>query len=297
MDDWQTPTGVANQALDAAGVDFTLGDIQEGTTKAQKILRAYGQCLRQLLRAAHWNCARKEAPLQLLADGTGNTANVGTQVPGSQFIYEYAYPTDCLKVRYVPWNPLINVSVPSSNIVPDNSGSPLTTSLPNALLGQRPMPARFLVTTDQNYIPDGTALAPVDLPGVGPTGRLVIMTNVQNARCIYTFNAFYPTQWDAHFRAALVAYLAAEIAMPLARDKKFGLVMRDRNMKIAESKILEARISDGNESWANADLNVDWMRARLSGGIGSAGMGWGGPGPGIWWGGFDNVMFGNSAAY
>ena len=60
------PTDVAQQALDAAGIEYTLGNIEDGTRPAQVTLRAYERCLRQLLRAAHWNFARKTVRLTLL---------------------------------------------------------------------------------------------------------------------------------------------------------------------------------------------------------------------------------------
>lgn len=294
-----TPTSIANLAMDAAALDFTLGDIQEGTRPAQIALRAYGDCLRQLLRAAPWNFCRKQAPLLLLADATGQTPNVGTKVPGNQFIYEYALPTDAARIRWIPWNPYLVPAIPANNIVPPDSGAPLTTgSGQPAYLTQRPIPARFLVTSDVNYIPDG---ADNSIEGISPIGRTVVLTNVKCAEAIYTFNATWPSIWDYQFRAAMVAYLASEIVVPLAKDKKFAVQMRDHNIAIATEKIKQARITDGQEGWHSADLSVDWMRARVSGGYGgwgSGGPGWGsGAGGGYLFGGWDAVQFGNSSSY
>lgn len=301
MADQFTPTAIANLALDAASLNFTLGDIQEGTRPAQVCLRAYGDCLRQLLRSANWNCARKQAPLFLLADATGQTPNVGRRVPGSQFTYAYALPTDAAKIRYIPWNPFLLPAVPADNIVPPDSDAPLTTNSGQpAYLQQRPVPARFLVTTDVNNIPEG---AGNDIQGISPIGRTVVLTNVKNADAIYTFNAMWPSIWDYHFRAAMVAYLASEIAVPLAepKDKRFAVAERDRNIAIATEKIKQARISDGQEGWHSSDLSVDWMRVRVSGGYGgwgSGGAGWGnGGGGGYLFGGWDACGFGNGSAY
>ena len=93
---------VANQSLDAMSWPLVLGDIQDGSHEAQVLLRAYSLCRKQLLRAANWSFARKTAPMTLLADASGNTKNVGTRVPNTWFIYEYALPTDCLRPRFVP---------------------------------------------------------------------------------------------------------------------------------------------------------------------------------------------------
>lgn len=294
------PSDIANQALDAAAVEFTIGDLQEGTRPAQVLLRAYGECLRQLLRAAPWDFARRESPLVLLADATGQTPNVGTLVP-SGFLYSYEYPGDCARVRYIPWNPFQNPGVPTGNIVPPNSNQPLMPGLGQPpLVGRRIVPARYLITNDPNYpVPPGTIYWEVQ--GVSPQGRLVILTNVQQARCVYTTMVLYPSVWDHLFRAALVAYLASEIALPLAKDKKFALTIREQQIAIAKQKIMEARIADGNEMTANSDLSVDWMDARSNGAWGRDG-GFGNQGGigtyGCFGGGWaGSISFGNGSAY
>src|SRR4051812_43011774 len=110
------PEDLVNRALDAAGADQVIGNMQQGSREAQIALRHYGPVLRQLLRAANWDMARKQAPLLLLADATGNTANVGTVVP-QPWTYEYAYPTDCVRVRFIPANPnTSSPAVPTGNI-------------------------------------------------------------------------------------------------------------------------------------------------------------------------------------
>ena len=256
------PTDVANQALDAAGIDFTIGDLEEGSRPAQVCLRSYGECLRQLLRGAPWDFARRESPLVLLADATGQTAEVGSMVP-SGFIYEYQYPIDCARVRYIPWTQSQQTpGVPPNNIQPQAPNSPLLTGLGQPpYVGQRIVPARYLITNDTNYPPE-VGQIDWEVQGVSPVGRVVILTNVQNARCVYTTTVLYPSVWDHLFRSAMVAYLASEIAVPLAKDKKFGLQMRASNIAITKSKISEARVADGNEMWASSDIRVDWMMTR-----------------------------------
>lgn len=296
MSDYYSPESVSNEALDAAGVDFVIGQVTEGTRPAQVVLRKYATCLRGLLRGAHWNFARAERPLQLVADASGQAPNVGVLVP-SNFQYSYSLPEDCAKVRYIPgnyWN--ITPPIPVNNITPPDDTAPLTTGMGQpSWVGQRIIPTRFLVTNDVNYIPEG---ASNDQQGVSPIGQTLICSNQQFARCVYTFYASYPNLWDELFRSSMVAYLASEIAVALATDKKFGVAMRDHNIAIAKDKIREARAIAGNETWANSDLSVDWMRARQSGGY-NGGYGWGGAGggPGYLFGGFDSLYFENSSAY
>jgi len=298
MSDYYTPEAVANEALEAAGIDFVIGQLTEGTTTAQKVLRKYRPCLSSMLRGAHWTFCRKESPLQLIADASGQTPNVGTIVP-SNFLYSYALPADCAKVRYIPANLAgINPPIPTDNIVPPDDTAPLTTGNPQpGWVGQRIVPTRFLVTNDTNYIPEG---ASNNIQGVSPIGQTVICSNQQFARCVYTFYATYPNLWDELFRSAMVAFLASEIALTLAADKKFGVAMRDHNIAIAKDKIREARATNANEMWTSSDLQVDWVRARISGGYTAGGYGFGGnfgPGGGYLLGGFDSIYFENSSAY
>lgn len=296
MSDVYTPTMIAQRAIDASGVDFILGDIEEGTDVARKVLRAYWDCLRQLLRTAPWGFARKQTPLVLLADGTGQTPDVGTVVPGSSFIYEYAAPEDMAFLRYIPWWPFLAPAAPTGNIQPSNPSSPVVDNLANPpYYGTRVVPARFLLTSDVNYIPNEISQAPNATPWISPIGRLVILTNVPQAQAIYTYNAIYPNQWDQQFRDAMIAYLASEIALPLSKDKKSGMAMRQHNIAIAKDKISNARVSDGRESWSNADLRVDWIQTRFVGGTNGS----------LWTNGmigdyncaYDNLSFGNSSAY
>lgn len=288
------PTDVAQQALDAAGIEYTLGNIEDGTREAQVILRAYQTCLRQLLRAAHWDMARKTTPLVLLADASGQTANVGTLVP-LPWLYEYAYPVDCVKARYIPWNLATqNPPVPSGNITPSDPTAPIVTGLGQApMVGQRIMPARFLIATDSNNLGPNPGY---DTPGQSPATRTVICTNVQYASLVYTCEQTYPSIWDDLFRAAFVAYLASEVALPLSKDKKMGMAIQDRQINIAKDKIRQARVADGNEGWFSSDIRVDWMDVRRTGGgnyWNNGGMG----APGMLWGGWDSCGFSNGTAY
>lgn len=291
------PEDVINEAIDAAGLDFTIGDAQEGTRPAQVVLRHYWQCLRRLHRSAHWDFARATAPLLLLADATGSTPNVGTVVPLSPFQYEYALPVDSMKVRFIPANYAAqNPGAPSGNIVPANNTLPLTAGQQQGFMGQPTRPARFLLATDQNYpVPPNTDFDAIQ--GVSPAGRTVILTNVQNAQCVYTRLMLYPQNWDPLFRGGLVAYLASFIALPLAKDKKFGLELRNTNIAIAKDAVQQARISDGNEGGpSTSDIAVDWLRRRKAG-YGRHDGAFGATSQGILWGGWDGLSLPDGAVF
>lgn len=242
--------------------------------------------------------ARKQAPLVLLADATGQTANVGTLVP-APWTYEYQYPIDCMKVRFVPWNQQsINAGIPAGNI--QSPPTPLTTGMTQQNAGQRLVPARFLVATDFNY-PEPPGQITWEVQGVSPEGRTVILTNVQNAQVVYTALMRYPSVWDALFRAAFVSYLASEIALPLSRDKKLGMALRNDQIRIAKEKIMQARVTNGNETWSSSDLSVDWMQTRSVGGSWYGGVNGGNYGDngalGVLGYGWDACGFSNSSAF
>lgn len=297
------PTSIANQAIDAAGLRFTVGNIQDGTHASQVCLRWYSECVRQLLRSAHWDFARREADLLLLADATGQTSNVGTDVP-SQFIYAYAYPFNCAKMRFIPRNPLWQPAVPTGNIQPEDPDSPLTTGAGQPpYLSNPQIPSRFLITSTPDYVPSTVQQDPTGAPGIAPTGRTIICSNVKNAKGVFTFEALYPNLWDHKFRQAVVFLLAAYISVPLhavnggKRSDAIGMNMQKLNAGLAMQAIQSARISDGNEGWYSSDISVDWLRIRRNGGgMGNWGA-WDGPGPGYCIGGWDSVMIPGGSAF
>lgn len=285
------PADIFNQVLDCLGWDMTIGDPEEGSREAQIILRAYRNCLQQLFRGAHWNFSRRQIPLTLLADATGQTPLVGTIV-AAPWLYSYQLPNDCAKARFVPWNPQgLAAPIPAGNIQ-----RPVQPNLPQTFAGQRIYPARFLVATDYNYIaPQGSITWEVQ--GVTPVSRTVILTNVQNANLVYTALMLFPSSWDPLFRAAMVAYLASETALPIwtQKDRKFGMALRQQQAQIAMEKIKQARITDGNEGGPTSNsIPTDWIQARYtSGGYGSwrGGLGMNGncDGPGVLGYGWDAI--------
>lgn len=305
------PVDPANEALDAIGSRTVIGDLEEGSREAQVLLRKYGQALRQMLRCAHWNFARKEAPLQLLADRTGRTPGVGTQVI-EPWRYEYQYPIDCMKLRFIPHRHHgLGSAAPGLNPAGGQVGNPalaqavggsyavqgINTIGSESLRHRRLVPTRFLEATDYNYPPQSQTEW-WEVQGVSPVSRTVVCSNVREARAIYTAFTPYPNVWDSQFRAAFVAYLASEIVMPLVADTRIAMALRDQQIKIAMERIKQARITDGNEGWSTTDHMPDWMRIRLQ--EGNYWDGQGGEGDdegGSLLGGYDNLSFSNGSAF
>lgn len=291
------PSSVVNEALDAIAWPEVLGDIEDGSHQAQVALRKYQNCLKEILRCATWDFARKEAPLLLLADATNNTENVGTSVPRG-WIYEYAYPNDCIRMRFIP----ADYQNPATQVPADNvsiAQTPLVSGGNTLIPVRQVIPTRFLIATDPNNLPSMNPI-PWDQPGISPAGRTVILSNVKNAVGVYTSLMLYPSLWDPLFRAAVVAYLASEIAMPLwsKTDRKFGMICRNQQLDIVRAKVTQARLIDGNEvGLETTDIRVDWMDRRRSGGPGFMGQwgmnGWG-DGSGILAEGFGSIPVANA---
>lgn len=300
------PEDIIGRALDAIGADIEFGSLEDGSREARVCLRAYMPALEQIHCAAHWNECRKMAPLVMLGDATGNTPNVGTQVV-PPWTYEYIYPDDCMKARFVPLNGISQQLQP-----PAPAGNISLPTTPQTSVGQPPtntgllVPTRFSVSTDFNYPAQVGLPAPGtegvewwNMRGVGPDQRTVVLSNVNQASLVYTAFIPYPNMWDSLFQEAVVALIASMIALPLSRDKKFGLAMRDHNIAIAREKLIAARIRDGNEGVTSTDWTPDWIRARNVGATGWNGNGWGdsGGGLGMLMNGWDSVAFPNGSAF
>jgi hypothetical protein len=133
-----------NQALRRIGYETEVGFIMEGSPASRAALTLYGQTRDALLRFKDWPFARQSTGLTLL-----KTAPVGgygltgwtPAYPPAPWVYEYAYPAGCLKMRSVRPTPLLIPEfdpVPNIFIVSDDTSlSPPTkvvlTNLRNAL--------------------------------------------------------------------------------------------------------------------------------------------------------------------
>jgi hypothetical protein len=221
-------------------------------------------------RAAHWNCARFQAAGTLLAARRGTPQNPSGALPEppQPWLYMYAYPADCLLVRFV--FPLCNtpsVAAPVMTNVGINYLPIIRTSLPF-------VPASAL-DADSNRIK-------------------VILTNCPQAQLVYTGRLADPDLWDPALINAAVGVMAAWLVNPVARNA--GL-LKER-VAVATSLIEAGRISDGNEGITSTDIIPDWMAVRNTGsGWGDAfGNGWGVPGGGFM-GGWDAIAMPNGLSF
>lgn len=126
-----SPEDVINAVLQRIGYPQRIGSIYEGTRPAKVALDVYGQTRDQMLRDGDWGFARRDLGLTLLKSAPTNgfyAAPWTNAYPPLPWLYEYTYPTDCLKVRAVRQTPaFIPDFDPKSNIFDtpnDNSYTP-----------------------------------------------------------------------------------------------------------------------------------------------------------------------------
>lgn len=221
-----------------------------------------------VFRAAHWNSARKQADLTLLkaARGTPENPDGSLPTPPIPWMYEYGYPTDCLKVRFV---------IPQPNL-PAAGTAPLMTNV-----GVTSMP---WVNTSLPFVPA------IDNDADGNQVK-VILTDACRAQGVYTARIANPDLWDPSLQNAVIGALGAWACAPVS-----GSMERQKlAIGIASSLIKAARDSDGNEGITQMDYIPDWMQVRNAGG-GLGLFGWSTPGGGYmasWdsWGSPDGVSY------
>lgn len=98
--------GVANMALLQIGAQTTVSSVTvtDNTAEGNAVCALYQPMIDNIMRAANWDFARYQASLTLLRAATGTPENPdGTLYaePPRPWLYEYAYPSDALKIRFV----------------------------------------------------------------------------------------------------------------------------------------------------------------------------------------------------
>lgn len=270
------PVDLCNLALDqiVARTSITgLTPPSPPNNKAAEVAaRTYQIQTDAVFRAAHWNSARLQNTLTLLRAAVGTPENPSgvdaggntLPIPPVPWRYEYAYPPDCLLMRFV---------IPRPNL-PIAGTAPLMTNvgMSNLPLVNTSLPFVPAIDTDQ----DGNQIK-------------VLLTNAGKAQGVYTARISNPDLWDASLQNAVIGTLAAWFALPITGDKSL-MTMR---VQLAVGLINAARMSDGNEGITTTDHIPDWMQIRESG------SGWGGFGAagGNFMAGWDAIGMPNGVSY
>lgn len=234
----QSPITISNRALLSIGARTQISDFPPGddSVEAQACAALFQPTFESLARTAQWNCLRNQVTLSLLAaaQGTPENPNGNPPLPPMPWLYEYAYPIDCLDIRWiVPSYPNADISTIPLTTIDNNS----PTLIPTA--GQ----IKYAVS----YSTDGSG-NPIT----------VILTNQCQAQAVYTINQPNPQQWDSLFQQAMVSSLAAYLVPALS----LSFPLMQAAIATAEKTITIARAVDGNEGVTVMDHLPDWMAAR-----------------------------------
>ncbi|TDY26301.1 hypothetical protein B0G81_6811 [Paraburkholderia sp. BL6665CI2N2] len=138
---------ICNLALAAVGTRSTIASLDEGSGESNQCSLHYDVALEAALRGVHWNFARKQVQLALIADATQ-----GQAVP-QPWTYEYALPANCLLARFVlPQMAITGAPFPVAQQRPvpfiigsdeDSDGNDITVLLTNEPLAQLVYTARI----------------------------------------------------------------------------------------------------------------------------------------------------------
>lgn len=223
---------VCNRALSEIGTQKTIQSLDDATPAATQCKLWYDNQRQGLLRAAPWGFARRQLALTLL----GKQSDATSPFP---WIFKYAYPADCLKMRYVLQTPFNFVAPPQ-----------VWVGEPGPVWWRPSRTNRYIVAMDQD-------------PDTGAQQK-VILSNVCAAIGVYTTDLTDPDLFDPLFETALTNALAYKLVIPLSGNAG----MREQFRVSAEGSVQNARVADANEAIPTSDHVADWIAAR---GIGTLG--------------------------
>lgn len=235
-------TDIVNRALAAISARSTIVDVDTENSPEARLARTLYDATRDtMLRAAPWGFAKATEYLSLLkaAPGTPQNPSAATAwdpatMPPPPWLYEYAYPSNCLMVRYIPGTANIDAGTtplifPYGNYVPS--------------LGSLNSAVRFEIRSGQDAL--GNAAT-------------TIVVDVSDAIAVFVRRVDNENLWDASFQEAMVLALAVRMCVSITGSSDMFKVVRDQ----AVGAVTAARAQDGNEGLTRFDHVPDWIRAR-----------------------------------
>jgi hypothetical protein len=214
---------MANRALGEMRGNL-ISSFTDGSEEAKYVNLFYNNVRRKLLRTAPWGFCR--ATVQLTPTGSVINSPPNNTYP---FVAQYAYPPDCVKLRYVLPQP-------------------------------PPLPNQTILSTDESLF-----WSPWMMPSRQfrflesfTNGTRMIQANITNAIGVYNADVQDPTLWDDLFEDAFAMALAYKLIMPLSGD----VGLKSDFMNGALAAITAARAADGNEAQPTTDNTPDWIQAR-----------------------------------
>lgn len=182
-----SPADIVNFALLKIGITWSVGHLYDGSIEAQAALAVYAQTRDDLLREKWWPFARRaNVPLTLLKGppppgGYNPLQPWAPTYPPAGYLYEYLYPSDCIKL---------------GAIIPT----------PGPMFDLDPKPAVFRIDNDNSLVTNAGAVT---------TAKKVILTNMPAALAVYVGQVTDPTLWEPMFTMSFIDKLAAVLAVAL----------------------------------------------------------------------------------
>lgn len=233
---------ICNLALQKIGTRSTIAALTEDSNEARNCNLLYAPTRDEVLGMAFWNFARSTRTLALLKSAPGTPTNTDSPTsnvwvsdwPAPPWLFEYAYPDDCIQLRYITPQP----DVGFAGAIPIFGNT--VTSFPI----YDGTPVRFVIASDQIDEVDTNVILTNQYQAIGTVTKRVTNTNLFSAQFVNAFSSA----------------LAGKLAISLTGDK--GLA----NMKLAEANdaILQARVTDGNEGLTIQEATPDWLSIRNS---------------------------------
>ncbi len=241
-------TQICNFALSSIGTRSTIAALTEDSNEARACNLWFAQTRDDMLQQAFWNFARKTATLSLLKQAPGTPGFSGTQsttwnssYPAPPWLYEYAYPSDCLQLQY------------------------LLPQITTGWTGDVPLFGADVITSGPIWNSPAVPFAIGSDTDAGGNDITVILTSQYQAIGVYNRRITNPSLFSSQFVSAFQCLLAARIAIALTGDKQLANGMINQ----ANGLILQARVADGDEGLTVQDPPTDWIQARENGGFGA----------------------------
>jgi hypothetical protein len=218
---------IANLSLSRIGTRSSIADLTEDSPEARAFSTVYDQARDETLEAVDWGFARARRAL----------ADLGS--PPVDWLFRYAYPSDCLKIR----------SLMQPRTV--NSGGAIT-SLPSG--GGA---ASFADCRDSAHFPPVTYETAIDLNSQGNDIK-AIYCDQPAARVIFTKRITNTALFPASFVAALSWACGAQMAIPLTGST----AMMQACLNQWKLMLTDASVSDANEGTQQQSVMPDWLLDR-----------------------------------
>ena len=230
MDASNTKITIINKALSHLKVR-TITSLDENCEQARKANLFYDCTRKSALRACDWRFATVKPVLNLLGDvntALANPTDLSKQDFIPQWLFTYAYPANCVRLRKV-FNAQVFIDINPYN--------------------------------DRSAYDYSSKIAKFEIARSPRTNLLAIACNLEAASAEYTFDITDESQFDDMFQDAFAWLLAEDLAMPLSADMELQGWISSQ----AKKSFDEAKRKNGGEGTEMAPRQSNYEAARNGG--------------------------------